>query len=161
MGFDTLYRGMLAVEAKTESAQPRVDALKRLLGMPVFVESMRANYGAAGIVKPYVRKCVLDVAGRVGHVMPMPAATSVRSHIHHIVQRLAAHEHTSDPDVKRWAQVAKELGADPPVLELLCQIADGTDERVRDLVHAALSSVVVDCNLRNAPVMPWRDNQSV
>ena len=158
MGFDKLYRGMLAVRAETQDAEARVAALRRMLAMPALVETLRANYEAAGVAKPYLRKCALEWTARIGRAdaSSPPSPTALRAHIDHLTRCLALHAHASHPDCKRWAQIALALRADAEVLDLVCQVADGAEPQVRDLVQSVLSGVTSECNRLGSPVLPFR-----
>tara|TARA_B110000046_G_scaffold75797_1_gene83889 strand:- start:1252 stop:1734 length:483 start_codon:yes stop_codon:yes gene_type:complete len=156
MGFDKLYRGMLAVRAETQDAEARVAALRRMLAMPALVETLRANYETAGVARPYLRKCALEWTARVGRAEAPPhPPTALRAHLDHLTRCLALHPHAAHPDCKRWAQTAQALRADAEVLELVCQVADAAEPPVRDLVQSVLAWVTSECNRLGAPVLPF------
>ena len=140
MGFDKLYREMCGVQDKSEP-------LRKLLAMPALMATLRNNYDAAGLYKPFIKTRLRTIAKRVGTVRD--GDESLRRTMDELTERLVLYQDAADPDVQRWARISAELRADPTVLAFL---SDACDAKLAQMLRPTFSWMVSECNRRGCPV---------
>lgn len=159
MGFRTLLQKIQAIEPATEATRAQIATLRRLLGMPALMVSLRANYEALGVVRPLAKARVLEYAALVGaRVLRTPETVDrpLAPLIRHLVRCFAQHVHHGNPEVRRYGQICTDLCEDEEALALLCCFADGAeDARLRDAVRAVLTWTMSECSRLGAPIMPF------
>jgi hypothetical protein len=160
--FERLYRHALAVEPTCDAARPNVEALRRMLAVPAMAEVLRVNYEAAGVHSHALREQVRIVLRHLAEG-PRPDASPPRGRaprvgpmLRHVVARLALHVHAPHPDCRRWALACAALHGDERALDVVCDVADRCEPRVRELVVSAVDWMVSECNRRGSPVLPYR-----
>ena len=161
--FNELLRTLMDLTPTQPDATDQVTAAKRLAEMPAFMASVRSTYEATSTVgKSILRKRARSILEQLRTTTPTTVKAdprrSVGPFVRHVVTYVRLHEHHSQPDIQKWAQVCNELHGDPAALEVLCRFVDqevDMDAELYKLLHGVLTWLVSECNRLGAPVRPF------
>ena len=135
-----------------DETSPPSSAVKRLVEMPALMSVLEANYRAAGPLKGVIKKQLIEFCDSISDVELHPPSAKTA----HYTTSLSSHLHCADPEVSRWATIAKELDDNRDVLSLLEWFAS-LNPSVSSLFEGSMSWTVSECNKRKAYILPYRE----